>query len=77
MSQADRTTVLWTMSDHSYLIHRAAKLPATAPTGLELRLLDLDLAAAGVQLPWSPVVRADAKTRVLVLRVVRDVLRAA
>jgi len=63
------------MSNDSYLNHRAAK--QLAPSRFELRLLDLDLAAAGVQLSWSPIVRADAQTRVLVLRVVRDVLRAA
>jgi len=63
------------MSHHSYLIHRAAKRPG--PSRLELRLLDRDLADAGVHLPWTARVNADAKTRVLVLRVVRDVLDAA
>jgi hypothetical protein len=63
------------MSNHSYLIHLATKQPALSR--LELRLLDRDLADAGVQLPWSSLVCADPKTRVLVLRVVRDVLDAA
>ncbi len=63
------------MSNRSYLIHLATKQPG--PTRLELRLLDRDLADAGVHLPWTRAVCADSETRVLVLRVVRDVLDAA
>jgi hypothetical protein len=63
------------MSHHSYLIHRAAKRPSA--TRRELRLLDRDLADAGVHIPWSAIVRADSATRGLVLRIVQDVLRAA
>jgi hypothetical protein len=63
------------MSNHSYLIHRAAK--GLRASRLELHLLDRDLAEYGVQIPWTVCVRADAATRVLVLRVVRDVLNAA
>jgi hypothetical protein len=63
------------MSPHPYLAHRARKrLPASR---LELRLLDRDLADAGIHIPWTPSVRADVATRVLVLRVVHDVLDAA
>jgi len=65
----------YAMSNHSYLIHLATKQPGLSR--LELRLLDRDLADAGVHLPWSSLVRADSETRVLVLRVVRDVLDAA
>ena len=63
------------MSHHSYLFHREAKRPAARR--LELSLLDRDLACAGIQIPWTACVRADDAVRVLVVRVVRDVLRAA
>ena len=63
------------MSHYAYLIHRAAKRPATAD--LELLLLDRDLAESGVHIPWTALVRADAATRRIVVQVVKDVLRAA
>ena len=63
------------MSHYSYLMHRAAKV--TRASRLELRLLDRDLADAGVHIPWTALVRADAATRGIVIRVIQDVLRAA
>jgi len=63
------------MTRTSYLIHRASK--RERPSALELYLLDSDLAAAGIQIPWTTTVRADASACVIVVRVVHDVLSAA
>ena len=63
------------MTRMSYLIHRASK--RARPSALELHLLDSDLAAAGIQIPWTPTVRADASACIIVVREVHDVLNAA
>jgi hypothetical protein len=63
------------MTQHSYLIHRAAK--RTAPSPLELALLDRDLADAGVSIPCHESMPADAIVRSLVDRAVKAALRAA
>jgi hypothetical protein len=63
------------MSAHSYLIHRASKL--ARPSKVELRLIDRDLAEAGVHLPWTVAYDADAAVIVIARRVMNDVLEAA
>lgn len=63
------------MSPHAYLIHRATKV--APPSSLELELLDLDLAAAGVQLSWSASVETDDDAVDIAQRVIHDVLEAA
>jgi len=63
------------MSPHSYLIHRASKL--AKPSKAELRLIDRDLADAGVHLPWTHGFDADTSAIVIAQRVMHDVLEAA
>ena len=63
------------MSRHSYLSHRATKF--AKPSHLELRLIDRDLAAAGVNIPWSRAFDADEAAIVITQRVMQDVLDAA
>ena len=65
----------YSMRYHPYLAHRAAKRPRV--TRVELRLLDRDLADAGVQIPWTAFVRTDDRTRLLVKRTMLDILDAA
>ena len=64
-----------TMSPQSYLIHRASKL--APPSRLELELLDLDLAAAGIHIVWSISYTADESAAGIAQRVIHDVLEAA
>jgi hypothetical protein len=63
------------MTQHSYLIHRAAK--RSTPSPLELALLDRDLAEAGVCIPRHETLRADAHVKSLIDRAVKAALRAA
>ncbi len=63
------------MSYHPYLAHRARKRPRVS--WLELRLLDRDLAEAGVHIPWSACVVPDESTRKFILRTMSDALNAA
>lgn len=63
------------MSPQSYLIHRASK--RAKPSRAELRLIDRDLADAGVHLPWTRGFDADASAIVIAQRVMHDVLEAA
>lgn len=60
------------MSPHAYLVHRATKL--APPSRLELELLDLDLAAAGVHIPWCRSYVVDACAVGIARRVMHDVL---
>lgn len=63
------------MSQDSYLIHRATKL--AKPSKTELRLIDRDLADAGVHIPWTHAYDADSSAVVIARRVMLDVLEAA
>ena len=63
------------MSHHSYLSHRASKF--ARPSHVELRLMDRDLAEAGVNIPWSRSFDADEAAVVITQRVMQDVLDAA
>ena len=63
------------MSQHAYLIHRATKL--AKPSKTELRLIDSDLADAGVHIPWTHEYEADNSAIVIAQRVMQDVLEAA
>ena len=63
------------MSPHAYLIHRATKI--AKPSDLELLLIDRDLAAAGVHIPWSSSVTIDLGAVRITRRVMNDVLEAA
>ena len=63
------------MSYDPYLAHRALKRPRVSR--FELRLLDRDLADAGVHIPWTASVCPDEKTRTFILRTMSDALNAA
>jgi hypothetical protein len=63
------------MTQHSYLIHRAAK--RSTPTPSELALLDRDLAEAGVCIPRLEALRTNAFVKGLVDRAVKAALNAA
>ncbi|HYK54007.1 MAG TPA: hypothetical protein VEV38_10805 [Candidatus Eremiobacteraceae bacterium] len=63
------------MTPHPYLIHRATKL--AKPSKTELRLIDRDLADAGVHIPWTRAYDADHSAIVIARRVMLDVLEAA
>jgi hypothetical protein len=63
------------MSPNTYLVHRATKL--AKPSKTELRLIDRDLADAGVHIPWTHAYDADSCAIVIARRVMFDVLEAA
>ena len=63
------------MTQHSYLIHRAAK--RSAPSPCELALLDRDLAESGVSIPRLEKLQTDATLKSMVDRAVKAALRAA
>ena len=63
------------MRYHPYLAHRAAKRPRVSR--VELRLLDRDLAEAGIHIPWTAGVDTDEGAMLLVRRTMDDVLDAA
>jgi len=63
------------MSPHAYLIHRATKL--ARPSKTELRLIDRDLADAGVHIPSMHEYDADSAAIVIAQRVMQDVLEVA
>jgi len=63
------------MRRHSYLIHRASKFGK--PSRVELRLIDGDLAAAGVHIYWTHSYDPDASAVIITRRVMNDVLDAA
>ena len=75
VSQLEAAHVLWAMNPHSYLIHRASK--RAKPSKAELRLIDRDLAEAGVHIPWTRGYDADVSAIVIAQRVMQDVLEAA
>ena len=63
------------MSRYAYLMHRASKF--AKPSKAELRLIDRDLADAGVHIPWCHAFDADEAAIVIMQRVMHDVLEAA
>ena len=63
------------MRRHSYLAHRASKF--SKPSRIELRLIDGDLAAAGVHIYWTHAYNADESAVIITQRVMQDVLDAA
>ena len=75
LSQVGRSSVLHTMQRNAYLLHRASKRPR--PSRSELRLIDRDLADAGVHIPWTTPVSRDDRASRIALRVIQDVLDAA
>ena len=75
LSHVGRSGVLHTMQRNAYLLHRATKRPR--PSRSELRLIDSDLADAGVHIPWTTPVSRDDRASRIALRVIQDVLNAA
>lgn len=63
------------MRQDSYLLHRASKY--SKPSRVELRLIDGDLAAAGVHIYWTHAYNADESAVIITQRVMHDVLDAA